>query len=232
MAIGRLSMETGKTGRAGPHAAYIAGEGKYARYLERGERLEASDAGNLPLWAQRDTQAFWQAADAFERQNGTTYREMEIALPRELDAGQRIALMRAFVAGEQQPARRGERHEDLHGAGGGAVLGHQSPVLASPTQSTKPALIMTISGFFGLCRSFPSIDWLMCMIGNLLSWNRPRAMCWMDSETPAGGEAAHIAHSRSLPTEAFTWWKVDRAVNRVDPYNNGKHLIAPVNAGA
>jgi MobA/MobL family len=105
MAIGRLSMKTGKTGRAGPHAAYIAREGQYARYLERGEKLEAVETGNLPSWAQADTQAFWQAADAFERQNGTTYREMEIALPRELDAGERIALVRAFVAQEI-----GERH--------------------------------------------------------------------------------------------------------------------------
>jgi hypothetical protein len=50
----------------------------------------------------------------------------------------------------------------------------------------------------------------------------------MAPETPVE-EAAHIAHSKSLPTEAFTWWKVDRAVNRVDPYNNGEHLIAPLN---
>ena len=105
MAIGRLSMKTGKAGRAGPHAAYIAREGQYARYLERGEKLEACEAGNLPPWAQADTQAFWQAADAFERQNGTTYREMEIALPREMDSVQRIALVRAFVALEI-----GERH--------------------------------------------------------------------------------------------------------------------------
>ena len=105
MAIGRLSMKTGKAGRASPHAAYIAREGQYARYLERGEKLEAVETGNLPPWAQADTQAFWQAADAFERQNGTTYREMEIALPREMDTGQRIALVHAFVAQEI-----GERH--------------------------------------------------------------------------------------------------------------------------
>ena len=46
-------------------------------------------------------------------------------------------------------------------------------------------------------------------------------------ETPVE-EAAHIAQSRSLPTEEFTWWKVDRAVNRADPNNNGKHLLAPI----
>ena len=105
MAIGRLSMKVGKAGKAGPHAAYIAREGQYADRLERGERLEATEAGNMPAWAQSNPQAFWQAADAFERKNGTTYREMEIALPRELDAEQRAALVREFVRQEI-----GDRH--------------------------------------------------------------------------------------------------------------------------
>ena len=105
MAIGRLSMKVGKAGKAGPHAAYIAREGQYADRLERGEKLEATEAGNMPAWAQSNPQAFWQAADAYERKNGTTYREMEIALPRELDADQRAALVREFVRQEI-----GERH--------------------------------------------------------------------------------------------------------------------------
>lgn len=105
MAIGRLSMKVGKAGKAGPHAAYIAREGQYANRLERGERLEATEAGNMPAWAQSNPLAFWQAADAYERKNGTTYREMEIALPRELTAKQRAALVREFVRQEI-----GDRH--------------------------------------------------------------------------------------------------------------------------
>lgn len=105
MAIGRLSMKVGKAGKAGPHAAYIARDGQYANRLERGERLEATESGNMPAWAEGQPQAFWQAADAFERSNGTTYREMEIALPRELDAPQRIELAREWVRQEI-----GDRH--------------------------------------------------------------------------------------------------------------------------
>ena len=105
MAIGRLSMKVGKAGKAGPHAAYIAREGQYADRLERGEKLEATEAGNMPAWAQSNPLAFWQAADAYERKNGTTYREMEIALPRELSAAQRIELVREFVRQEI-----GDRH--------------------------------------------------------------------------------------------------------------------------
>ncbi len=48
---------------------------------------------------------FWQAADQFERANGSTYRELEIALPRELTAEQRLELVQDFVRQEA-----GERH--------------------------------------------------------------------------------------------------------------------------
>jgi hypothetical protein len=99
MAIGRLSVKVGKAGSAGPHAAYIARIGRYASRLEHGEKLEATGAGNMPAWASNPLD-FWKAADAFERKNGTTYREMEIALPRELLPDQRAELVRAFVRQE------------------------------------------------------------------------------------------------------------------------------------
>jgi len=104
VAIGRLSVKVGKAGRAAPHAAYIAREGKYAN-RRGGERLEATEAGNMPKWAQQNPQLFWQSADAFERKNGSTYREFEIALPRELNAEQRLALVRDWVRQEI-----GDRH--------------------------------------------------------------------------------------------------------------------------
>lgn len=105
MAIGRLCMKVGKAGKAGPHAAYIAREGKYAARLDQNEKLEATESGNMPVWARHCPQEFWNAADLNERKNGTTYREMEIALPRELSPQQRVGLVRDFVRMEV-----GERH--------------------------------------------------------------------------------------------------------------------------
>lgn len=105
MAIGRLSMKVGKVGKAGPHAAYIAREGKYAARLDRNEKLEATESGNMPAWAKHCPQEFWSAADSNERKNGTTYREMEIALPRELSPQQRVDLVQDFVRQEI-----GDRH--------------------------------------------------------------------------------------------------------------------------
>ncbi|WP_262988076.1 MobA/MobL family protein, partial [Salmonella enterica] len=100
MAIARLSMKAGMKGRGADHSAYISREGKYANRLERGERLEATDHGNMPEWAKDNPQQFWLAADAYERKNGTSYREMEIALPRELDSEQREALVRDWTEQE------------------------------------------------------------------------------------------------------------------------------------
>lgn len=100
MAIARLSVKVGKSGKASPHASYIAREGEYAKYTERGEKLEHKEHGNMPNWAQHDPQVFWKAADQYERKNGTTYREFEIALPRELTAEQRQGLVGDFVKQE------------------------------------------------------------------------------------------------------------------------------------
>lgn len=99
VAIGRLRMKVAGAGKAGPHAAYIFREGHYARD-EKLERLDAKEAGNMPAWAEADPVSFWRVADEHERANGTTYREMEIALPRELAVEERVALVRAFVAQE------------------------------------------------------------------------------------------------------------------------------------
>lgn len=105
MATAHLSVKVGKAGKGTPHAEYIAREGKYAQRLEQGERLEATESGNMPKWAQDTPLVFWQAADLYERKNGYVYREHEIALPRELNAEQRVELVREWVGQEL-----GDRH--------------------------------------------------------------------------------------------------------------------------
>lgn len=103
MAIFHLSMKVGRRGKssAAAHAAYILREGQYAARITSGkERLESSGSGNLPSWATSDPLTFWAASDAFERSNGSTYREMELALPRELSADQRNQLLQDFISQE------------------------------------------------------------------------------------------------------------------------------------
>jgi len=103
MASYHLSVKTGGKGSASPHADYITREGKYVR--EKESDLEHKEAGNMPAWAAHKPAEFWKAADTLERANGCTYREIEIALPRELKPEQRLELVRDFVRQEI-----GERH--------------------------------------------------------------------------------------------------------------------------
>jgi len=103
MASYHLSVKTGGKGNAHPHADYISREGKYAR--EKDSDLEHNESGNMPAWAAHKPTEFWKTADMSERANGCTYREIEIALPRELKTEQRLELVRDFVRQEI-----GDRH--------------------------------------------------------------------------------------------------------------------------
>ena len=105
MAIYHLSTSVGS--RAGGQSAsakddYIEREGRYDR--DRSE-VEHVEHGHLPEWAEGDAHAYWEAADAYERANGRLYREVEFALPTELDEGERRELALEFA----QSLTEGER---------------------------------------------------------------------------------------------------------------------------
>jgi len=99
MASYHLTAKIGKKGKAAAHAAYIAREGKYSG-RDRYEDLEATASGNMPEWAAHNAAHFWTAADENERVNGSAYREIEVALPRELSPAQRLELVQAFIGQE------------------------------------------------------------------------------------------------------------------------------------
>lgn len=78
---------------AAAHAEYIAREG---RYQQRGG-IELVEHGNMPDFAAQDPLSFWSAADAYERANGRTYTEIQLALPRELGKAERKELAREIT---------------------------------------------------------------------------------------------------------------------------------------
>ena len=104
MASYHLTAKIGAKGKATAHASYIAREGKYSG-RDRYEDLEATGCGNMPKWAEHSPGYFWSAADEFERANGSAYREIEVALPREFTEDQRRSLVEDFVCREL-----GDRH--------------------------------------------------------------------------------------------------------------------------
>ncbi|EAO6934622.1 relaxation protein [Escherichia coli] len=123
MASYHCTVKTGAKGGALKHADYISRSGEYKNYKSR-EDLEFSSSGNMPSWAKKNSAELWKAADEFERKNGTVYREIEIALPRELTRDQRIELVEDFVQKEL-----GDRHAYQYAIHNplGAIDGKEQP---------------------------------------------------------------------------------------------------------
>ena len=98
MAIYHLSVKTGSRGGGQSAVAksdYIEREGKYEK--DRDE-LAYSESGNMPSWAADDPRAYWSAADEHERANGSLFKEIEFALPVELDERQQREVASSFAA--------------------------------------------------------------------------------------------------------------------------------------
>ena len=98
MAIFHLTVKTGS--RLGGQSArakadYIEREGKYER---QDDELAHRESENMPEWAEDDPRSYWEAADEHERVNGRLFREVEFALPRELNEGEQVELAREFAS--------------------------------------------------------------------------------------------------------------------------------------
>ncbi|WP_312283748.1 MobA/MobL family protein [Candidatus Igneacidithiobacillus taiwanensis] len=114
MAVYHLHVHSGNkaSGKgAGGKARYVLREGPYATARERvvegslvreveidkAAELVYAESGNIPAWAADNPVLFWDASDQYERANGCTYREVEVALPEELSLKDQIALASAFA---------------------------------------------------------------------------------------------------------------------------------------
>ena len=123
---------------AGGHARYILRQGPYSKRtvevvdgatVQRVEESRADEvvfekSAHLPAWGEADPLAYWDAADQYERANGTVYREIEFALPKELSDDENHALAHEFA-------------EQLSQVSGG----HTPYTLAIHRSETKPMLL-------------------------------------------------------------------------------------------
>jgi uncharacterized small protein (DUF1192 family) len=75
---------------------YINRDGHF-KDTKKSEDLQYKESGNLPLWAENDPNKFWDAAEVFERSNGTVFRLLEFALPNELTLEQQKEMIAAFI---------------------------------------------------------------------------------------------------------------------------------------
>ncbi len=96
MAIYHLTASTWSAGQgkgAGGHSRYIARTGPYSK---QDQECILTEMGHMPDWV-KDPADYWDAADRYERKNGTVYREIEVALPAELSERKNIELARQFA---------------------------------------------------------------------------------------------------------------------------------------
>jgi hypothetical protein len=88
MAIYHLNARTGTRGNGQSARAkneYIEREGRYAgRDGQKKANVQVVLYGNMPEWAMNHHD-YWKAADQYERSNGRLYKEIEFALPVELN---------------------------------------------------------------------------------------------------------------------------------------------------
>jgi hypothetical protein len=96
MAISHFSVKTGSRQKGQSASAQFAYLCRSGRYQGKGD-LEHVGHYNYPDWSQSHPQIFWQAADEYERANARLYTQIECALPRELDATQRLDLLEDFL---------------------------------------------------------------------------------------------------------------------------------------
>src|SRR5687767_11444038 len=85
-------------------AQYIQREDRYARVPDR---VVYTTSGNLPGFAAGSASAYFEAADLYERANGRLFKEVEFALPVELEPDEQRELAVRFagelLAGEALP---------------------------------------------------------------------------------------------------------------------------------
>lgn len=96
MAIYHLSAKTVSRGSASAKARhdYIEREG---RYQADREEVTHSQSGNMPEWAKEHPRDYWDSADVYERGNGRLFKQLEFALPKELNTEQQKELVQTFV---------------------------------------------------------------------------------------------------------------------------------------
>ncbi len=115
MAIYHLTIKSGNkaSGKgAGGKSRYLLRQGSYSTErkkvldgatvriveVDKTHELVFAESGNMPSWAVADPVRFWDASDEHERANGVVYREVEIALPSELNLEQQTALAKEFAS--------------------------------------------------------------------------------------------------------------------------------------
>ncbi len=94
MAIFFCRLSHGKVGKAVPHFEYIHGMGKYSYKKDEVAYVVENMPKNIT------SHMFFSMSDELERANGMTYKEIKLALPKELSLESNINLLNDFIEKE------------------------------------------------------------------------------------------------------------------------------------
>lgn len=97
MAIYHLTAKTITRARGQSAAAKFQYINRAGRYARQRDKCLVSGSSGMPKWAAGDPLRYWRAADRHERKNACLAREIECALPVELDLKQQAELVREFI---------------------------------------------------------------------------------------------------------------------------------------
>lgn len=123
MASFHVQIKSAKPGAALNHLLYITRKSVICPAKQ--QELVWSESKNLPMWAP-GPEAFFNAADKYERANGAAYREYEVSLPKELpleiniavteDIAEKVLERRPYQLAihEKLGSISGERHPHAH----------------------------------------------------------------------------------------------------------------------
>ena len=97
MAIYHLTAKTITRARGQSAAAKFQYINRAGRYSRQRDKCLVSGRSGMPKWAAPAPLQYWRAADRHERKNACLAREIECALPVELDLNQQVALVKEFI---------------------------------------------------------------------------------------------------------------------------------------
>ena len=106
MAIYHCHAKTGSKAKGQSAKAKHDYNARVGKYEAHGEKPIFCYSGNMPAFAQEDPQIYWEVADIYERSNGRLFKEVEFALPRELNKNQKIKLAQDIaqnICGDKLP---------------------------------------------------------------------------------------------------------------------------------
>ena len=187
--------------------------------------MEDKEHENMPEWAEDDTRSYWEASDEHERANGRLYREVQFALPKELDEAERAAELsrEPNVHLDPQAYRAGDlcEAETRHAPTiipGGSVADRQIDLPHSKRESTKPSKPSAAPGRSAESATGSAVD------GRVVRQNETVAVIEIVRGAPSHAAFSVMADRYALSSRLFA--TIENSIDRSRSLNDSPEKLA------